>query len=297
MEQLRAELALVLGESISRLEPVSEQPYATLFTLYDKAGHAMSLVAKCYRNTGMAAREAYKLSMLAREGNIRLPAVYGVVLSQQKPQHEVLLIERLGGVPVEAPTRTPQRWAELQQQIVESLLAWHRIDSHGLVGTVDSTQENRWAAWYAQRVEVLWATLSNLTPPGFTHDDRRILYRSREQLPQLFRDFDDSCVLVHGNVTLRNMLKDARSDLLLAMVNPGTMLWAPREYELFRLWDGGAAESLLFRYLEHAPVAEAFIGRRWLYLLWDTIATLVDTGKFNRRQFATAAEGLLPWLY
>ncbi|MBP2170621.1 fructosamine-3-kinase [Erwinia toletana] len=297
MELLRAELALVLGEKISRLVPVSEQPNATLFALYDKSGHAMSLVAKCYRNSGMAAQEAYKLSMLAREGAVRLPTVYGVVLSQQKPQHEVLLIERMGGVSAEAPTRTPQRWAELQQQIVESMLAWHRIDSHGLVGSVDSTQENHWAAWYKQRVEVLWATLSNLTPPDLTPDDRRILYRSREQLPQLFHDFDDNCVLVHGNLTLRNMLKDARSDQLLAMINPGTMLWAPREYELFRLATGGAAESLLYRYLEHAPVAEAFIGRRWLYQLWEAVATMVDSGKFDRTQFSTASAGLLPWLY
>lgn len=297
MEQLRAELALVLGEKISRLEAVSEQPYATLFALYDKSGYAMSLVAKCYRHPGMAAQEACKLSMLAREGNIRVPGVYGLVLSQQKPQHEILLIERMGGVSAEAPARTPQRWQELQEQIVESMLAWHRIDSHGLVGTVDSTQENHWPAWYAQRVEVLWATLSNLRPPDLTVNDRRILYRSREQLPRLFREFDDSCVLVHGNLTLRSMLKDARSDQLLAMINPGTMLWAPREYELFRLCDGGMGESLLSRYLAHAPVAEEFIGRRWLYQLWEAVATMVDTGKYDRRQFSAASTALLPWLY
>lgn len=297
MEQLRAELALVLGEKISRLEAVSEQPYATLFALYDKSGYAMPLVAKCYRNTGMAAQEAYKLSMLAREGSIRLPAVYGLVLSQQPPQHEILLIERMGGVSVEAPARTPQRWQELQEQIVESMLAWHRIDSHGLVGTVDSTQENRWPAWYAQRVEVLWATLSNLRPPDLTVNDRRILWRSREQLPRLFNQFDDNCVLVHGNLTLRSMLKDARSDQLLAIINPGTMLWAPREYELFRLCEDGMSESLLSRYLAHAPVAEAFIGRRWLYQLWEAVASMVDTGKYHRARFIAASESLLPWLY
>ncbi len=296
MEQLRAELTQVLGEQVSRLESISEQPYATLFTLYNDAGHAMPLVAKCFFNQGIAAQEAYKLSMLAREGHIRVPTVCGLILSQQKPQHEILLIERLGGVSAEAPARTVQRGVQLQSQIVEGVLAWHRIDSHGLVGTVDSVQENRWSVWYAQRVEVLWATLTNLRPPFLTMDDRRILWRSRDALPRLFADFDDNCVLVHGNLTLRSMLKDPRSDQLLAMINPGMVLWAPREYELFRLCEEGAAESLLYRYLEQAPVAEGFVYRRWFYLLWEAIARMVHTGKLDRRPFVQAAAELLPWL-
>ena len=46
MEQLRAELSIVLGESISRLERVSEQPYAHMYSLYDQQGHAIPLMAK-----------------------------------------------------------------------------------------------------------------------------------------------------------------------------------------------------------------------------------------------------------
>lgn len=36
---------------------------------------------------------------------------------------DVLLLERLRGVPVEAPARTPERWEQLKDQIVEGLLA------------------------------------------------------------------------------------------------------------------------------------------------------------------------------
>ncbi len=45
------------------------------------------------------------------------------------------------------------------------------------------------------------------------------------------------------------------------------MLWAPREFELFRLMDNPLAEGLLWHYLQRAPVAESFIWRRWLYVL------------------------------
>jgi hypothetical protein len=296
MEQLRAELSVVLGESIGRLERVSEQPYAHMYSLYDRQDHAIPLMAKSFVCEGIAQQEAYKLSMLAREGDVRLPTVYGVVYSHESPYKEILLIERLRGVSVEAPTRTPDRWDMLMDQIIDGVLAWHRIDSHGCVGTVDSTQENDWFCWYQQRVEVLWSTLSNLNSPLLTMADRRLLYRTREALPNFFADFDDPCVLVHGNLSLRSMLKDAKTDQLLAMLNPGMMLWAPREYELFRLCEAGMPDQLLFRYLQRAPVAEQFLVRRWLYAVWEAVGRMIHTGKLDRMLFDQATKQLLPWL-
>lgn len=296
MEQLRAELSHLLGEKLSRVECVSEKVDTSLWSLYDGQGNPMPLMARSFSSPGVARQLAWKMSMLAREGTVRMPTVYGVMTHEEHPGPDVLLIERLRGVPVEAPARTPERWEQLKDQIVEALLAWHRQDSRGLVGPVDSTQENLWPLWYRQRVEVLWGTLNQFNNTGLTMQDKRILFRTRECLPALFDGFNDNCVLIHGNFTLRSMLKDSRSDQLLAMLGPGIMLWAPREYELFRLSDSGAAEGLLWHYLQRAPVAEAFLWRRWLYLLWDEVAQLVNTGRFNRANFDLAAKSLLPWL-
>lgn len=296
MEQLRAELSHLLGEKLSRVECVSEKIDTALWSLYDSEGNPMPLMARSFTSPGVARQLAWKMSMLAREGTVRMTTVYGVMTHEEHPGPDVLLIERLRGVPVEAPARTPERWEQLKDQIVEALLAWHRQDSRGLVGPVDSTQENLWPLWYRQRVEVLWGTLNQFNNTGLTMQDKRILFRTRECLPALFEGFNDNCVLIHGNFTLRSMLKDPRSDQLLAMVGPGIMLWAPREYELFRLSDSGAAEGLLWHYLQRAPVAEAFLWRRWLYLLWDEVAQLVNTGRFNRANFDLATKSLLPWL-
>lgn len=296
MELLRKELSHLLGEKLSRIECINEQPNSALWSLYDSDGNAMSLLAKSFSTPGIAAQLAWKMSMLARSGTVRMPVVYGVVTHDDTPGPDVLLMERLRGVPVEAPTRTPERWEQLKDQIVEGLLAWHRVDSGGCVGHVDSTQENIWPSWYRQRVETLWATLNQYPNNGLTMQDRRILFRTRECLPRLFEDFNDNCVLIHGNFTLSSMLKDGRSDQLLAMVNPGMMLWAPREYEIFRLYEQGQSESLLWHYLQRAPVAESFLWRRWLYVLWDGVAQLLQTGRLNRPAFDVAAKNLLPWI-
>ena len=296
MEQLRAELSHLLGEKLSRVECVSEKADTALWSLYDSQGNRMPLMARSFTSPGVARQLAWKISMLARQGTVRMPTVYGVMTHEEHPGPDVLLIERLRGVSVEAPARTPERWEQLKDQIVEALLAWHRQDSRGLVGPVDSTQEDLWPLWYRQRVEVLWGTLNQFNNTGLTMQDKRILFRTRECLPALFEGFNDNCVLIHGNFTLRSMLKDSRSDQLLAMLGPGVMLWAPREYDLFRLSDSAAAEGLLWHYLQRAPVAEAFLWRRWLYLLLDEVAQLVNTGRFNRANFDLATKSLLPWL-
>lgn len=296
MEQLRLELSHLLGEKLSRVECVNEKSDTALWSLYDSQGNPLPLLAHSFSTPGVARQLAWKISQLARCGTVRMPVVYGVMTHEEHPGPDVLLIERLRGVSVEAPARTPERWEHLKDQIVEGLLGWHRQDSGGCVGMVDSTQENVWPSWYRQRVEVLWTTLNLYSNTGLTMQDKRILFRTRECLPGLFEGFNDNCVLVHGNFTLRSMLKDARSDQLLAMLGPGSMLWAPREYELFRLADGGQAEGLLWHYLQRAPVAEAFIWRRWLYLLWDEVARLTSTGRFDRSKFDLAAKSLLPWL-
>lgn len=296
MEYLKSELSLVLGEQISRLETISEQPLTRLYALYDSEDKPMPLVAKYFRHQGRAALEAKKLALLGHEGLIAVPAVYGLVMSQHPAAHEMLLMARLGGVSAEAPTRDSARWEQLCEQVVEGLLAWHRISSHGLVGTVDSTQQNLWPAWLQQRVEVLWSTLSYLKPPFFTDADRHILSRCRDQFAWLMRDFDDPCVLIHGNVRLQSMIKNARSDQLLAMTQPGNILWAPREYDLIHLDDTPAGQALLQHYLQRAPVSEGFIWRRWYYQLWDCVDTLAQTGEFDRQRFDHAHAQLLPWL-
>jgi hypothetical protein len=102
---------------------------------------------------------------------------------EEHPGPDVLLIERLRGVPVEAPARTPDRWEQLKDQIVEALLAWHRQDSGGLVGPVDSTQENLWPhCGTASGSKCCGAPLTSLINTGLTMQDKRILFRTRECL-------------------------------------------------------------------------------------------------------------------
>ncbi len=168
MEQLRAELSHLLGEKLSRIECVNEKANTALWALYDSKGNPMPLMARSFSTPGQARQLAWKTTMLARSGTVRMPTIYGVMTHEEHPGPDVLLLERMRGVSVEAPARTPERWGHLKDQIVEALLAWHRQDSRGCVGSVDNTQENFWPSWYQQHVEVQWATLNQFNNTGLT---------------------------------------------------------------------------------------------------------------------------------
>lgn len=180
-------------------------------------------------------------------------------------------------------------------QIVEGVLAWHRIDSHGCVGNVDSTQENDWFSWYQQRVEVLWATLSNMNSPLMTLEDRAVLYRARASLNRFFAGFDDSSVLVHGNLTLRSMLKDP------AVTNCWRCLIPAQCYghRVSMIYSASVKRGCRASYFIATLAKRRFLNllaRRWLYTLWELVSRFIHTGNLDRTLFDNAAQQLLPWL-
>ena len=85
MEQLRAELSHLLGEKLSRVECVNEKADTALWSLYDSQGNPMPLMARSFTSPGVARQLAWKMSMLAREGTVRMPTVYGVMPMRSIP--------------------------------------------------------------------------------------------------------------------------------------------------------------------------------------------------------------------
>ncbi len=83
MEQLRAELSHLLGEKLSRIECVNEKADSALWSLYDSRGIPMPLMARSFTTPGVAQQLAWKTSMLARSGTVRMPVIYGVLTHEE----------------------------------------------------------------------------------------------------------------------------------------------------------------------------------------------------------------------
>lgn len=85
MEQLRAELSHLLGEKLSRIECVNEKADTALWALYDSQGNPMPLMARSFSTPGKARQLAWKTTMLARSGTVRMPIIYGVMTHEEHP--------------------------------------------------------------------------------------------------------------------------------------------------------------------------------------------------------------------
>ena len=83
MEQLRAELSHLLGEKLSRIECVNEKADTALWALYDSQGNPMPLMVRSFSTPGKARQLAWKTTMLARSGTVRMPTIYGVMTHEE----------------------------------------------------------------------------------------------------------------------------------------------------------------------------------------------------------------------
>ncbi len=296
MELLKSELSLILGESVSRVETLNCQPQSCLYALYDQSGQAMPMAVSYFSQPGLAEQEARKLMLLRQKGSVHVPAVYGVVLSERQPFHELLLVERLGGISADVPVHSAEQWSSLEQQIIDGLSDWHIHPASGMSGYVDSSQNLSWPDWYRQYTSVLFSLLQQKQLTSISAEDRQILYRAQLRHDDLFADLNCPNVMIHGNLELKNIIKDPHTETLLAMVQPGRMLWAPAEYELFRLWNDPAGQRLILAYRQRFPLDEGFLWRCALYRLWHQVEQLVYNRPFSVQQFSQAKTDLLPWL-
>lgn len=295
MEGLLDDLGQLLGEPVSRAEVIGRGQVATVYSLYDSQNRTFPVVAKAYPVAGVAQNEMNKLLLLSRHSWVRVPAVHSVYCPTRTSLYkEILLLERLPGITVSAPCRSTDRSQALSEHIVDCLLSWHRVDSQGFTGISGNLKEQGWTEWYTRYQVQLWNQLEAFTDCDYA--ERVILYRSLEKTSRLFSEFDDTCVLVHGDFRLRNLLKDVKTDQLLAVLDPGEIQAAPREYDLMHLCDDPFAEKVLSTYLKRAPVAEQFAARRWLYKVWDEVAAGLRCGKMNHERLAAYSQNLIPWL-
>ncbi len=82
----------------------------------------MPLMARSFTTPGVAQQLAWKTSMLARSGTVRMPVIYGVLTHEEHPVRMCCCWNDCA-VCRSRRRRTPERWEQLKDQIVEGLLA------------------------------------------------------------------------------------------------------------------------------------------------------------------------------
>lgn len=185
--------------------------------------------------------EAALLDRIAHQTTVPVPRVREVDLSPDEPLHPYLLLEWVGGTPLNLVSDGPgDTWQQYLSEIGHHLATlgntfqFQRFGSlrvrDGTVGVKDN--HTTWTAWmdtqyntYIQRLEA--------TPLTDLAADITAWYQERrEQLPT-----QPASVLVHDDVHLANFLVNTESNKapLTAIIDWEEVVAAPREFQVARM--------------------------------------------------------------
>ena len=136
--------------------------------------------------------------MLARSGTVRMPTIYGVMTHEEHPGPDVLLLERMRGVSVEAPAEHQNAGNNSKTKSLKPY--WPGTVRTVAVASARSTILRKISGPHGTgNMLKCYGPRSISNNTGLTMQDKRILFRTRECLPALFEGFNDNCVLIHGN--------------------------------------------------------------------------------------------------
>lgn len=100
--------------------------------------------------------------MLARSGTVRMPTIYGVMTHEEHPGPDVLLLERMRGVSVEAPARTTPELGNNRATKSPSLY-WPRVIVRQVAACVGGS-DNTGTSWPRRKMQHVSAG-DHVSPP------------------------------------------------------------------------------------------------------------------------------------
>jgi fructosamine-3-kinase len=272
----RRDLEAVVWEAFrAPLTAVEPMPDAALGYVYlarlPREPHRAIL--KWPRHLGCSARERRQLEDLRKHASIRVPEVYLC-----DPKREVLVLEYLPGVracdAVQPDAATAERLAD---DVVNALLAWHRVKHPAGFGPLDGPHCDRWVDYYRQRVVAYHAAICRETSPELRLSGyvREIAERSLARLDEILAPAHREAVLVHSDYHLANLIMDPKTYRLTGAIDPLDAEWADPELDLLHWeWPWGDPQHLLAKYQQHLPLPEGFPLRYACYDLWYAMQNL-----------------------
>ncbi|WP_255987991.1 phosphotransferase [Chitinolyticbacter albus] len=265
----------------AELDATYEGFYAQVYRMRLPDGRLRTV--KCFRQQGMAAREALSLKRLRLNSPSQV-AVPELIAIELDASMQTLVQTWVDGVP--SGEVAHEYAGPLGEAIVDVLLHWHAQAGDAF----EDQQGGRhvdFASCYHADLTRLSAWLAGAD--GFSDATRARILATGELAPALIAPLaGEAPVFIHDDCHAWNFLADPVSGHLTGVIDPAQARYSHRELDLFHLPDAAPQLDLLNRYLAQSPCAPGWPQRRWLFSLWDDVkhAMLVgwrDEAWFERK--------------
>lgn len=193
------------------------------------------IVLKAYRGRGYQIKEALSLKYLSANTSVPVPRVY---FTHEDEVFSVLGMSLIEGQNVLNPLFLLKNKA-LKEQFAKDVI--HGLtEIHSAVGTgfgnLENPQYSSWKEFYGIEYQEPWLNgLAELSRKGkFNKRRLDLLYRATEVFNSVCEE-PENPVLIHADINIMNIMADPKSFKLTGFIDPGTSVFADREYDLFQL--------------------------------------------------------------
>lgn len=241
-----------------------------------------TVVMKGFRCTGLCAREASELRLLAKDSAVKVPSVYFTADETPEIPIDFLCMEMVDGTncftdvsKLLCSRREKQRFAD---DVTTSLHRWHTQtnDKFGLIG---NAVYDSWLDFYRPFAADILDEARRMHKAGRLESRAmRAMERGWANFDKIFAEPVPQACLIHGDLNVMNIMTDKKLHLT-AIIDPLESKWADPEYELFQLRNlTGNCFKLYETYKQKYPVSENCDVKTAFYALYHEVYTYILTG-------------------
>jgi aminoglycoside phosphotransferase (APT) family kinase protein len=270
-----------LGRTPTAVAALGGGFYGRVFRVdLDRAPHRV--IVKLYLFPGLHRPEAVQLTTLAAHALLRVPKVHALHDADPDVPHDALVMEWIDGINAGDVGSLPARdRARIAAQIVENLIAWHRIvhvEGFGALGGATFAADGREA--YRAEAEAHHRLAARMHAGGRIDDTvKRVVDRAWANFDAIFSAPLTSARLVHGDYNTWNVMLDHQAANAIAVIDPFNARWTDSEFDLYQLDNAnGPAYGLLDTYAARFGLSENYPLKRAFHELFTEIMHFETAG-------------------
>ncbi len=193
------------------------------------------IAVKAYRVNGWEMRESEQLRALCNATKVKVPEV---LFTKSDENTAIMAMGFIKGQNVLNPAYLLKSKAAKQQftnDVIDGLLEIHSVKGEKY-GDILNPNYTNWLEYFkTEKIETGIKGLTELCEKGKYSWKNLELLKAATEIFYKVAEEPESPVLIHGDINIMNIMADPKTMQLTGFIDPGSIAWADREYDLFQL--------------------------------------------------------------
>jgi fructosamine-3-kinase len=194
-----------------------------------------SFVLKAYCVQGMQEEEAYQLRLLSKNTRVPMPRVLFTHCDETTAVLGMSFIPGRAALDPRFMCKNRRAREAFAKDVALGLLDLHSVQGEKY-GDLHQATHTNWRTYYQETIEIPILTgLERLVrEKKFDANKYELLCKGSQQVAKISAE-PESSVLIHGDLSIANIMADPKTMELTGFIDPTGTMWADREYDLFQL--------------------------------------------------------------